>query len=110
MFKVIGLAVLFVFAIACAPRVSREAARVAYHHDMSTLLDDCARLGPVTGEYGAKFLQPEGAEKERAELALTEAALKKYGADVDNVVFISTVKVTEGKNTVFAQGAAFKCN
>jgi hypothetical protein len=28
---------------------------------------------------------------------------------VDNVVFINTVKVYEGKNTIFAQGAAFKC-
>ena len=65
---------------------------------------------PVTGEVEASWLISTAGEKNQAELALTEAALVKYPGDVDNVVFINTVKVTEGKNTVFAQGAAFKCD
>lgn len=67
-------------------------------------------LGPVTGEVDASWLKGEKREKTEAELALTQAALDKYGKCVDNVVFISTAKVTEGKNTIFAQGAAFKCS
>ena len=110
MIKLIGIILLIASVAACAPRVSREAARIAYHHDMTTLLEDCERLGPVTGEVKASWHKGEQAEITEAEFALTEAALAKYGTGVDNVVFISTAKVTEGKNTIFAQGAAFKCD
>lgn len=107
--RTIGISVLLVVVIACAPRVSKNAAQVAYHSTMSNLLDGCERLGRVTGEVEASWLTSEKGEKYQAEIALTEAALDKYSPDVDNVVFISTTKVTEGKNTIFAQGVAFNC-
>ena len=108
--KIIGTFVLLAVVVACAPSVSKNAAKIAYHHEMSNLVADCERLGPVTGEVEATWHASTQKEKYMAELALTEAALVKYPGEVDNVVFISTVKVTEGKNTIFAQGAAFKCN
>ena len=110
MLKPIGIVVLLASVVACAPNVSREAAQIAYHHEMSNLVAGCERLGPVTGEVDAGWLTPTREEMRLAKLSLTEAALDKYKGEVDNVVFINTVKVTEGKNTVYAQGAAFKCN
>ena len=110
MFKVFGLTVLLVLVSACVPSVSKNAAKIAYHHEMSNLVSDCFRLGPVKGVVEASWISPEFSEHRKAKLALTQNALDQYGADVDNVVFINTVKVYEGKNTIFAQGAAFKCN
>ena len=109
MLRTIGVFVLLASVVACSSGLSREAAQIAYHHKMSTMLADCFRLGPVKGELEASWLKSTKVEMEHAELVLTENALKLYGGDVDNVVFINTVKVTKGKNTIFANGAAFKC-
>lgn len=110
MLKPIGVIVLLASVVACAPGISREAAQIAYHHDMSTMLDDCERLGPVTVEIDSTWLTPDKNEAYQAARNLNQAALDKYGTEVDNVALINTVKVHEGKNTVFAKGAAFKCN
>jgi hypothetical protein len=40
----------------------------------------CELLGSVTGEVEASWLRFEGEEMHQAEIALTEAALAKYGA------------------------------
>lgn len=83
--------------------VSQEAANVQVHAQVSNLLDDCKKLGPVTAEAS----DIDGITTSAftvAEARLRQAAHDQYGAD--SVAVVNSDKTSFG---VRLQGIAFDC-
>jgi hypothetical protein len=92
---------LVALALAACATISPEAATIQLHTEMTTLLNDCQKLGPVAGQAGGL------SEKEATRDAWTdlrENAHKQYQADT--VVVLNT-DVFDFK--ALAQGIAFRC-
>ena len=95
----------------CSPVITKDAAQVAFHTQISQLLDGCERLGPVKVEYKTQANLSKREDELQAEIDMRQMAFDKYGAD--NVVFINSQKVDGGfgmPDTIYAQGVAFKCD
>lgn len=81
--------------------LSEKASKVQIHSQMSTLLDGCTKLGPVSS-VGSRAVSLNHAV-ETAKVGLREATADKRG---DSVVVLNTdMFLTE----VIVQGVAFKC-
>ena len=103
------LATTLVIALltACGTTVSPEARKIQVHSQMSNLLDDCKKLGPVSG-YANQFDNITGDPYQDAEYNLRQTAHDTYQADT--VVVINTdVSGTVG-NVYEVQGIALDCN
>lgn len=90
----------------CATKaISPEAASVQVHQQVSTLLNDCKKLGPVSG-YGTKplgnALPPTGAINE-AIGELREATAARSG---DSVAIVNTEMALTGVRVL---GIAYQC-
>ncbi|MEX2163796.1 MAG: hypothetical protein WD823_06085 [Sulfuricaulis sp.] len=77
-----------------------EAAKIMLHRQVSTQLDNCMKLGPVSAESGAWDLPEQAINNLRAN------AVKKYGDKVDSVALIN---VDSYLTKTVAHGLAFKC-
>ena len=111
MYKSIISIILFLLIAGCSPVITKEAAQVAFHSQISQLLDGCERLGPVKVEYKTQPNLSNIEDERQAENDMRQMAYDKYGAD--NVVFINSQRVDGGfgkSDTIYAQGVAFKCD
>lgn len=98
------LPVLAALAVAGCVSISPEAQKVMLHSSSSTIVDDCKRLGPVTGEASLWSVMTVAEGYQQAKNKLRENAYWQYGADT--VVMVNTDQYA---TRVVAQGVAFKC-
>lgn len=99
------MVVLLFFASGCVT-LSQKAQTVQVHSQVSNLLDDCKKIGPVVG-MGRSMLSPDQAVVE-AKINLRENAADKGGdtvavLNVDNITNLTTWEA-------HVQGIAFKCH
>jgi len=88
--------------LAACVTVPPEAARVQLHSQMSSLLQDCRRLGPVRGS-GSRIISKENA-LEKAKVQMRKQAATKYGADS-----VALINIDPYWNEIVANGVAFDC-
>ncbi len=87
--------------VGCAS-ITPEAKSVMVHSQISTLLDDCERIGNVTADVSA-FLD----ETTALQQAENDARQKAYEMGADTIAVVNTdIMMTE----VSVQAIAFKCN
>lgn len=89
------------FLLSSCVSISDEAAQVQVHHQMSNLLAECKRLGPVTGQ-GSRAIS-YGHAQGTAEAEMRQSAAELGG---DSVVILNTDAYTM---RVVMQGIAFRC-
>lgn len=89
------------FLMSSCVSISHEAAQVQVHHQMSNLLEECNRLGPVSGE-GSRAISYNHAQG-TAEAEMRQAAAELGG---DSVVILNTDAYAM---RVVMQGVAFRC-
>lgn len=104
--KKLLIAIGALFLAGCAtPTLTERAARVQVHTQMSTLLDSCKKIGPVSASADSTF-DPVGIVTQAKNNA-RDAVAEKGG---DTLVITNTDKFQEfGKNTAVAQGVALRC-
>jgi len=90
--------------VGCAT-ISPNAANVMVHTQVSSLLDDCERLGNVSANASAWSKWDKKQTRQQAENDLREQAYMRYGADT-----VAIVNTDEYLTSATAQGIAFKCN
>lgn len=95
------MVVFAAIATAGCVSISEKAAKVQVHSQMSTLLDGCTKLGPVSSK-GSRVVSQHHAV-ETAKVGLREATADKGG---DSVVILNTDTFS---SEVVMQGVAFKC-
>jgi hypothetical protein len=103
------LALLLILAsVACTGCVTMtpRAGQIMLHSQMSTLLDKCKKLGPVSAEASAWTQIDYASVDQQAKNNLRDKAAEIYGAEVDSVVVINVDRY--GTKSV-ASGVAFKC-
>jgi len=111
--RLISTITLFILITGCSsPVITKEAAQVAFHTQMTQLLDDCKRLGPIKVEHKIKQYLNSRNNELQAKYNMRQMAYENYNAD--NVVFINS-EFVEGvrrtdSGTIYAQGVAFKCD
>lgn len=103
--KSLLLFLVVVGTISCATMTPR-AAKIMLHTQISTQLDSCKKLGPVTAEASAWEKLDWATVEQQAKNNLREAAAAKYGDEVDAVALIN---VDRYATKVVANGIAFKC-
>ena len=111
MFRLILSINILTLIVGCAPVITKEAAQVAFHSQISQLLDGCERLGAIKVEYQSSGKLSYKENELQAKNNMRQIAYDKYGAD--NVVFINSQRVSGGYgrgDTIYAQGVAFKCD
>ncbi|WP_180937455.1 DUF4156 domain-containing protein [Herbaspirillum seropedicae] len=103
----IGSTLICAAAIAgCASKpISAGAARVQVHKQVSTLLADCRKLGPVTGT-GSKPLGNAIPSSGAFNEALGELREATYAMQGDSVAVINS---QESVSKVSLQGIAYRC-
>lgn len=89
--------------IGCATPLSDEARRVQVHSQMSNLLGDCKKIGPVTTAPNATIVAYE--QLNAAKNELREITAKKGG---DTVVIVN-IDEDGFRKIVTIQGIAMKC-
>lgn len=87
----------------CAVTLTDKAANIQVHNQMSTLLNNCKNLGPVTGSAEDIMFGPDRAAV-TAKVKLRELAADKGG---DTVVIVNRDDLTGNK--VVLQGTAMRC-
>ena len=107
-FRTAALAVTVIIVVGCTA-VTKEASQVTlYKTSQSNALEECKRLGPVTGSGSGwkprlSYDSWEGVGED-AKNALRTNAAKKYGADA-----VMLVGLDKQLTSVVAQGVAYKC-
>jgi len=71
--------------------ITKEAAQIAFHSQMSNLLDGCQRLGTIKVEYKQQFLLSDDGNLEQLKNDMRQKGHDAHSAD--NVVFINAVPV-----------------
>ena len=125
----INLTIIIVTSIllfGCSAKITKEAAQIAFHSQMSNLLDGCQRLGTIKVEYEQQFLLSDDGNLEQLKNDMRQKGHDEHGAD--NVVFINAEPVESGlfkdepltldslkrgeifgDDMIYGQGVAFKC-
>lgn len=98
------LAATFLSLVGCAT-ISPQAANVMVHTQVSSLLDDCERLGNVSVNASAWSKWDKKQTRQQAENDVREQAYARYGADT-----VAIVNTDEYLTSATVQGIAFKCN
>ncbi|QII84243.1 hypothetical protein G3T20_05725 [Bordetella hinzii] len=101
-----ALLLVAVTLVGCAaPTLSSRAQRVQVHTQMSTLLESCKKLGPVSASADSAF-DRVGIVTQAKNNARDMVADK----DGDTLVITNIDRFSEfGKNTAVAQGVALRC-
>ncbi len=84
-------------------QISQNAAELTVHTQVSTLLADCTRLGPLYTDTKGNPLNFD----EVAEAAFRMQAIQKYGDRVDNLALINRRALPAGR--IILQGMAYGC-
>lgn len=103
MLRKIASAVLLVLIAGCATPLSPQAEGVQVHSQVSNLLENCKKLGPVTATAGAGVVYYE--QHEAAKNGLREATAHKGG----DTVAIINIDERGFRKIVTMQGIAMKC-
>ncbi len=109
--KIFLIAILLVVLNGCATKISDRAAKIQVHHQMSTLLSNCKKLGPVSSPSTewTPTLRPDMAGLD-AEAKARDAVAELGG---DTLVIINTDLYNGdfvGKSSkAVVQGMAMKC-
>jgi len=74
--------VLFLFG--CATTISEEASEVQVHSQVSSIVNDCQKLGPVRVSASSSWSTDHAYRQAKADLR--QAALDQYGADTVVIV------------------------
>lgn len=99
------LAVVVLAGCASAPTLTDRAQRVQVHAQMSTLLESCQKLGPVSGSADSAF--DRVGIVTQAKNNARDMVADKGG---DTLVITNIDRFAEfGKNTAVAQGVALRC-
>lgn len=83
-----------------------EAANVMLHTQITTQLDNCTKLGPVSAEASGWEKLSWDEVEQQAKNNLRANAVKKYGDKVDSVALINMDRYA---TKIVAHGIAFKC-
>ncbi len=101
--KAATISVVVALLLSGCVTMSPEAERIFVHSQITTQLDGCQRVGPVTVESrGGPMTYMQAAEH-----ALREEVVKVYGNKADTVAVINSDLYALGK--VVMQGIAYKC-
>src|SRR5262245_36876028 len=99
---------LFLLALpfsGCANTMTPEAANIMVHTQMSTMLDRCKQLGPVSAEASALGTWTWQQVESQATNNLRDTAAKRY-ASADSVAVINMDRYSM---SVVAKGIAYRC-
>jgi len=86
--------------------MTQRAAEIIVHSQISTQIESCKRLGPITAEASARGQLDWPSVEQQAKNNLREKAAEKYGEQVDSVAVINMDRYTA---KMVANGLAFKC-
>jgi len=103
--KILVLLFIVVGLSSCAT-ITPRASGIMLHSQISSQLDSCKRVGPVTAEASCWGVWSKRDCFQQAKNNLREAAIVKYGEQVDSVALIN---MDEYSTAVVAHGIAFKC-
>ena len=104
--KKLGLSVLGAsFVLLGCAQITPEAQSVMVHTQISSLLNDCERLGNVTSNVGLIERLESRAREQQAKNNVRDEAFHKYGADT-----VAIVNVDYFATSVTVQAIAFRCN
>ncbi len=92
------------FLVGCA-QITPEAQTVMVHTQISSLLQDCERLGNVTSNVGFIERFDGKSREQQAKNNVRDEAFHKYGADT-----VAIVNVDYFTTSVTVQAIAFRCN
>ena len=104
--KYVGLIIIGLLAGGCGARISPEASSVQIHSQVSNILDDCKKLGPVRVRSTSAW-SPANAERQ-ARADLRQAAYDKYKADTVVLVNIDS-SLGFAVDEAYANGIAYRC-
>jgi len=99
--------ILTVLISSCSANLSKEAGEVQLHSQISAILDDCEKLGPV--RVMAKSLWSTNKARAQAKADLRQAAYDKYKADTVVLVNTDEEKIYFTHDKSYANGIAFNC-
>lgn len=108
--RIIYLLIPLAFIAGCSTTLSKGADQVKFHSQVSTLLDDCKKLGTIKIEYTT---QPFLSVKENEKQAQNE--MRRFAYDnfkADNVAYTNQNRTEDGfveRAVINAEGVAFKC-
>ena len=94
----------------CSTTLSKGAEQVKFHSQISTLLDDCKRLGTIKIEYTTQPFLSVKENEQQAQNEMRRFAYDNYKAD--NVAYINQDRTKDGfieRAVINAEGVAFKC-
>ena len=99
-----GVVLCFILSGSSCATISSQAEKVNLHSSMSTILDDCKKLGPVSAEESAWGHFSMSDTYQQAKNNLREEAFKIYNADT-----VVLINVDEYATKIIAHGVAFNC-
>lgn len=101
--RIISVFVLIFSLTACATTLTDKASKVQVHSQMSTLLNSCQKLGPVTGFATAMWAPPTVQAK-----IVARERVADLGGDTFAITNVDeTMSLTEFQTTV--HGVAMRC-
>jgi hypothetical protein len=101
-----AIALLITLGTAGCVAMTPQAANIMLHSQISTQLDGCTKLGPISGEASGWEHLDWASVEQQAKNNLRDNAAKKFGDRVDSVALINTDRYS---TKIVANGLAFKC-
>jgi len=92
-------------ALAGCATMSQQASNVMVHSQVSSLLDDCERLGNVSASVSSWSKWDKRQTVQQARNNVREQAYQRYGADT-----VAILNADNYMTSATVQGIAFKCN